>query len=263
MSKTKIIISLSVLILFGILLKTNYSTSTFYLGQMEKCFLDGQIPCRWSADANQNYGYPYFQFNSPFLFYLAMIFRLFGFDYGLSIFSANILALIIGLFVLFKISKSSKPKNIAFTLITSIFMLSFYLGPLIFEKQYLLSSLNYSYPSITLPTVISGDALITEYRKRSEFWRFTIDVNQGVTAKILVPVVYFPGWTILSDSQKITPSSPIPLQLTQIEIPPGKHTIIAFYQNSSVRNIFDLISLAALLFTLFSVFPKNVPKKDS
>jgi len=48
------------------------------LYEMELCFRDGQIPCRWSPDMGFSYGYPLFNYYPPFPYYLGMVFRLLG-----------------------------------------------------------------------------------------------------------------------------------------------------------------------------------------
>lgn len=48
---------------------------------MDKCFDDGQIPCRWSTDLGYGYGYPIFNYYPPFPYYAGQIFRSIGFTY--------------------------------------------------------------------------------------------------------------------------------------------------------------------------------------
>ncbi|MGB9706548.1 MAG: hypothetical protein ACPLXP_00525 [Microgenomates group bacterium] len=48
--------------------------------QMDKCVKDGQIPCRWVPDLGFGYGYPLFNYYSPFPYYLGEIFHLLGFS---------------------------------------------------------------------------------------------------------------------------------------------------------------------------------------
>lgn len=48
---------------------------------MDKCFKDGQIPCRWSEDLGYGFGYPMFNFYPPFPYYFGQIFRLMGMAY--------------------------------------------------------------------------------------------------------------------------------------------------------------------------------------
>jgi len=48
---------------------------------MDKCFHDGQIPCRWVEDMGYGYGYPLFNFYPPFPYLLGQVIRTFGFQY--------------------------------------------------------------------------------------------------------------------------------------------------------------------------------------
>jgi len=49
--------------------------------QLEKCFADGQFPCRWVPDMGFGYGYPLFNFYPPLPFYIGMLFRWLGFSF--------------------------------------------------------------------------------------------------------------------------------------------------------------------------------------
>ena len=51
------------------------------LFEMEKCFLDGQLPCRWTPDLGGGFGLPMFNYYSPLVYYLGMIFRFLGFSF--------------------------------------------------------------------------------------------------------------------------------------------------------------------------------------
>lgn len=44
--------------------------------EMDKCFSDGQIPCRWAPDMAYGYGQPMLNFYSAFPYYLGELFRL-------------------------------------------------------------------------------------------------------------------------------------------------------------------------------------------
>ena len=48
---------------------------------MDKCFDDGQIPCRWSQELGYGYGYPIFNYYPPFPYYAGQVFRSMGFAY--------------------------------------------------------------------------------------------------------------------------------------------------------------------------------------
>jgi hypothetical protein len=49
--------------------------------QMEKCFLDGQIPCRWVPDMGYGYGFPLFNFYPPLPYLIGQGIRLLGFSF--------------------------------------------------------------------------------------------------------------------------------------------------------------------------------------
>jgi uncharacterized membrane protein len=64
------------------------------LYQMDLCFRDWQIPCRWVPDMGYGYGYPLFNYYPPLPYYLGEIFHLLGFSYLNSIKILFILALL-------------------------------------------------------------------------------------------------------------------------------------------------------------------------
>lgn len=49
--------------------------------QLEKCFLDFQIPCRWVPDMGYGFGFPLFNFYPPLPYLIGQIFRLTGFAF--------------------------------------------------------------------------------------------------------------------------------------------------------------------------------------
>ena len=49
--------------------------------EMEKCFLDGQIPCRWVPDMGYGFGFPLFNYYPPLPYLTGELFRLVGFSF--------------------------------------------------------------------------------------------------------------------------------------------------------------------------------------
>lgn len=49
--------------------------------QMEKCFLDGQIPCRWVPDMGYGFGYPLFNFYPPLPYLVGELWRAVGYTF--------------------------------------------------------------------------------------------------------------------------------------------------------------------------------------
>lgn len=66
--------------------------------EFEKSFLDGQFPVRFAGRINHGLSYPYFEFNYPFIYYLALFIHVFSFSYvvifkiilGLSVFLGGV-----------------------------------------------------------------------------------------------------------------------------------------------------------------------------
>jgi len=85
--KIKILLFLLLIPAFFFLLKPgiywNMHDDTQIIRQleMEKCLLDGQIPCRWSPDLDFGYGYPLFNFYPPLPYVVGEFFRVFGFSF--------------------------------------------------------------------------------------------------------------------------------------------------------------------------------------
>lgn len=53
----------------------------FRVYEMDKCFQDSQIPCRWVPDAGYQYGYPLFNYYPPLPYYVGEIIHKMGFQY--------------------------------------------------------------------------------------------------------------------------------------------------------------------------------------
>lgn len=53
--------------------------------EMEKCFLDLQIPCRWIPDMGYGFGFPLFNFYPPLPYLFGMLFRIVGISFVLTV----------------------------------------------------------------------------------------------------------------------------------------------------------------------------------
>ena len=85
-SKNILIILVTSLLLGWQLLRPGYFSmhddlQVMRLYEMDRCFRDGQIPCRWVSDLGQNYGQPLFNFYSAFPYYLGEAVHLIGFSF--------------------------------------------------------------------------------------------------------------------------------------------------------------------------------------
>ena len=50
------------------------------LYQMDLCFRDGQLPCRWVPDMGYGYGYPLFNYYPPLPYYFGELIHIIGFS---------------------------------------------------------------------------------------------------------------------------------------------------------------------------------------
>ncbi|MDD2482710.1 MAG: hypothetical protein PHE32_02530 [Candidatus Shapirobacteria bacterium] len=85
----------------------------FRIYEMQKCFDDKQIPCRWVPDMGYGFGYPLFLYYSPGPYYLGTLFHNIGFQYIDSVkilFIGGFLISGIGMFLLLS-SLFSNPKT--------------------------------------------------------------------------------------------------------------------------------------------------------
>jgi len=75
------------------------------LVQMDKCFQDGQIPCRWVPDLGAGFGFPLFNYYPPLLYYLGLIPHFFGMSFIGSIKILFILGIFISGISMFLLAK--------------------------------------------------------------------------------------------------------------------------------------------------------------
>lgn len=108
------------------------------------------------------------------------------------------------------------------------------------------------------PWVTDGSARVTEFAKRSDFWRFTIDVSGNRPAKVAVPIFDFPRWEILID-QKLVNFSTNNEGIIELVVPSGKHTIVGWFKDTPIRSLANWISIISLagLILLIIVKEKN------
>ncbi|HBP39687.1 MAG: hypothetical protein UR11_C0001G0447 [Candidatus Woesebacteria bacterium GW2011_GWC1_30_29] len=73
--------------------------------EMEKCFKDFQIPCRWVPDMGYGFGFPLYNFYPPLPYLVGEIFRLLGFSFIVTVkltFALSLIASGIGMYYLAK-----------------------------------------------------------------------------------------------------------------------------------------------------------------
>lgn len=74
--------------------------------EMEKCFKDGQIPCRWTPDLGFGYGYPLFNYYPPLPNIVGQVFRTLGLSYMATVRWTAITQFILAALFMFILAKS-------------------------------------------------------------------------------------------------------------------------------------------------------------
>lgn len=110
------------------------------------------------------------------------------------------------------------------------------------------------------PVSTNENGLISEYQKRSDFWRFTYQSTVNEPIKVTVPVFDFPTWTVLVDQQPVAVSSDNELGLIELTIPPGNHTVVGWFKNTKLRLLANGISLLSLVVVILLL---GINKKES
>lgn len=129
--------------------------------EMEKCFLDGQIPCRWVPDMGYGYGFPLFNFYPPLPYLTGEIFRLFGFSFVTTVKLIFSLSFLISGITMFYLSKEFFGKWGGF--ISSVF---YVWAPYHSVDIYVRGAMNEGWALAWFPLILlSGYKLITERKK--------------------------------------------------------------------------------------------------
>jgi len=166
----------------------------FRLHQMDKCFLDGQIPCRWIPDAGYQYGYPLYNFYTPFVYYLGEIFHLVGFGFIDSI------KILFGLgFILAGISMYLLVKEFFGPLPAIVSSLLYTYAPYKAQEVYVRGSLSEFWISVFFPLVLwSIYKLIKSEKNKYLFWlSFSIGLlflTHNLLSFVFLPIIIF--WTV-------------------------------------------------------------------
>jgi hypothetical protein len=114
------------------------------------------------------------------------------------------------------------------------------------------------------PKIIDGEAKIGEFLKKSDYFKFNIEVFGDQAARILMPVFDFPHWEIYIDENKVY-NEDNSWGLILVEVPPGWHDISGWLRDTKIRilgNIISLISLFLIVFYLAVYDPKAKKNKN-
>jgi len=110
------------------------------------------------------------------------------------------------------------------------------------------------------PYTSSGDALISSYIKKSNYFQFNAKVNKEVVME--VPIFDFPNWQVYIDNKNYPHSNNNLLGRIALNLAPGNYLIKGYFQDTPVRIVANVISLVSIfgLIVVYFLDKKNVFK---
>lgn len=170
------------------------------VNQMDKCVEDGQIPCRWVPDLGYGYGYPLFQYYSPFPYYFMEVFHLFGLSLISSVkigFAASIL--FSGIFFFLFVSHFFKPLA---ALIASVFYVYI---PIRAGDLYVRGAMGELWGMVSLPFVLWRFEELLQKTSRKNIVYLALAILVFLTSHnltILMSVLLLVPWSLLRFSKQ-------------------------------------------------------------
>jgi uncharacterized membrane protein len=166
----------------------------FRLQQMDKCFSDGQIPCRWIPDAGYQYGYPLYNYYSPLVYYVGEIFHSIGFQFIDSIkilFGLGFILAGLSMYLLAKEFFGEWPALISAILYTY--------APYKAQEVYVRGSLNEFWISVFFPLILWAIyKLIKNGNNRYIFWVSfgfgCLFLTHNLLSFLFIPIIIF--WVV-------------------------------------------------------------------
>ncbi len=95
------------------------------------------------------------------------------------------------------------------------------------------------------PIVKSGEATTWSSEKKSQTASYSLRVFDSY-AKVVLPIVYFPGWTLMLDNQPTDIVIDSDLGLISTIVPVGDHTLSLRFTDTPARGYGNLISIISL-----------------
>jgi len=103
------------------------------------------------------------------------------------------------------------------------------------------------------PWVVEGEAKVSEFKKRSNFWRFTIETIGDQNPIVEVPIFDFPKWEVFADLEKVDHEVNQKTGVIQVKVPTGKRTVTGWLRNTPLRgqaNAISLLSFVSLILVI-------------
>jgi hypothetical protein len=107
--------------------------------------------------------------------------------------------------------------------------------------------------------VSDGKARIEAYEDRPDSLKFKVALPES--ASLTAHIYYFPGWKAYSDGEEV-PVFITRKGLMRFSLPDGEHVVELKFENTPVRKVAGLVSLAGLAGLLWLLVPAVRPQKE-
>lgn len=99
-------------------------------------------------------------------------------------------------------------------------------------------------------TVIKGKFKINEIQIKPHLKKFSVEGEGGV---LRINQFYYPGWKVFVDDIEVSYSTNNKLKLLDVNIPSGKHTVIAAFYDTPQRQAGNILTAASILTVLLYI----------
>ena len=160
----------------------------FRIQQVDKCFMDGQFPCRWVPDAGYGYGYPQFIYYPPLVYYFGEGLHLMGFQFIDAVkilFIAGYLLSAWGMFLL--VSKITKSK---WSGLVSAVLYSYV--PYKAVEVYVRGAMSEFWSLVWFPFLFLFSYELIQKKKLTSLVNFSLVVGLQFLTHTLMSMIFFP-----------------------------------------------------------------------
>ena len=159
----------------------------FRVQQMDRCFDDGQIPCRWVPDAGYQYGYPQFNFYPPAPYYAGVLLHRLGLPYIDTVkilFVVGYIASMLAMYFLVSTILGKFPGFIAALMYTYI--------PYKAVEVYVRGALSEFWAQIFFPLILLSIYLVIKNKSYKSFLMLSLSVAGLLTTHLLMSLIFMP-----------------------------------------------------------------------
>ena len=165
--------------------------------EMEKCFLDGQIPCRWVPDMGYGFGFPLFNFYPPLPYLVGEAIRLFGFSFAATAKINFALSLIVSGITMYLLAKEF------FGRLGGVVSSAFYIwAPYHAVEIYVRGAMNENWALVFFPLIFLASYMLVRENRGKLRWMiilalswFGLLTSHNLMVMIFTP--FFAAWVIL------------------------------------------------------------------